>query len=221
MNERKLRAEFGLSQTRNHQRSETGAKREHDQGKEVAMNVSVISAQKLAELCKEGKTIDIVDVRTPMEYQEVHVLTARNVPLDRLDPGAVMEARNGSLEPLYLICRSGSRGRQACEKFIAAGYSNVVNVEGGTLACAEAGVPVVRGKKTISLERQVRIAAGSFVVLGILLGWLVHPAFLVLSAFVGAGLVFAGVTDTCGMGMLLARMPWNQVKKTSPTCCEG
>jgi rhodanese-related sulfurtransferase len=183
------------------------------------MNVSVISAQRLAELCKDGKTIDLIDVRTPMEYQEVHVLTARNVPLDRLDPGAVMEARNCSLEPLYLICRSGSRGRQACEKFIAAGYTNVANVEGGTLACAEAGVPVVRSQKTISLERQVRIAAGSLVVLGILLGWLVHPAFLALSAFVGAGLIFAGVTDTCGMGLLLARMPWNQVKETVPACC--
>jgi rhodanese-related sulfurtransferase len=183
------------------------------------MNVSVISAQRLAELCKDGKTIDLIDVRTPMEYRELHVLTARNVPLDQLDPGAVMHARNGSVEPLYLICRSGSRGRQACERFIAAGYSNVVNVEGGMLACAEAGVPVVRGRKTISLERQVRIAAGSLVVLGILLGWLVHPAFLVLSGFVGAGLVFAGVTDTCGMGLLLARMPWNQVKETAPACC--
>jgi hypothetical protein len=67
----------------------------------------------------------------------------------------------------------------------------------------------------IALERQVRIAAGSLV----LLGWLLHPAFLGLSAFVGAGLVFAGLTDTCGMGMLLARMPWNQVKETAPACC--
>ena len=78
-----------------------------------------------------------------------------------------MQARNGSQdEPLYVICRSGSRGRQACEKFLAAGFTNVVNVEGGTLACVEAGLPVVRGKKAISLERQVRIAAGSLVLLG-------------------------------------------------------
>ena len=62
----------------------------------------------------------------------------------------------------------------------------------------------------MSIERQVRVAAGMLVVLGVLLGWLIHPAFYILSAFVGAGLVFAGVTDTCGMGMLLARMPWNQ-----------
>lgn len=78
------------------------------------------------------------------------------------------------------------------------------------MACIEAGLPVTRGKKSMSLERQVRIAAGSLVLLGAGLGWWVHPAFVALSAFVGAGLVFAGLTDTCGMGMLIARMPWNQ-----------
>jgi rhodanese-related sulfurtransferase len=122
-----------------------------------------------------------------------------------------MQARNGSAtEPLYFICRSGSRGEQACEKFLRAGFPNVVNIEGGTVACEQAGLSVVRGSKAISLERQVRIAAGSLVFLGAALGWLVHPAFIWLSAFVGAGLVFAGVTNTCGMGMFLARMPWNQ-----------
>jgi rhodanese-related sulfurtransferase len=121
-------------------------------------------------------------------------------------------------EPLYLICRSGSRGQKACEKFLAAGFKNVVNVEGGTLAWAECGLPVVRGRKAMSLERQVRIAAGSLVLIGAVLAWLVHPAFLVLSALVGAGLVFAGITDTCGMGMLLARMPWNRVRESSVAC---
>jgi len=184
------------------------------------MSVPTINPQALAELCRGDKQIDLIDVRTPVEYREVHVAAARNVPLDRLDPAAVMRSRNGPEgEPLYVLCRSGSRGRQACEKFLAAGFPNVVNVEGGTLACVESGLPVVRGKKAISLERQVRIAAGLLVLLGAILGWLVHPAFVGLSAFVGAGLVFAGVTDTCGMGMLLARMPWNQVKGPAATCC--
>src|SRR5437588_2307126 len=178
------------------------------------MTVTTISPRQLADLSKTGK-IELIDVRTPVEFREVHVELARNVPLDRLDPAALIQARNESKdEPLYVICRSGSRGRQACEKFLAAGFTNVVNVEGGTLACVEAGLPVVRGKKAISLERQVRIAAGSLVLLGVLLGWLVHPALFGLSAFIGAGLVFAGITDTCGMAMMLARMPWNQVKDT-------
>jgi rhodanese-related sulfurtransferase len=183
------------------------------------MSVSTITPQQLAELCKSKGKLDVIDVRTPVEFREVHVEVARNAPLDKLDPATVMRSRNGSKdEPLYLICRSGSRGRQACEKFLAAGFTNVVNVEGGTLACIESGLPVVRGKQVISLERQVRIAAGLLVLLGVLLGWLVHPALIALSAFVGGGLVFAGVTDTCGMGLLLARMPWNRVK-VSEGCC--
>jgi rhodanese-related sulfurtransferase len=118
-------------------------------------------------------------------------------------------------QPLYVICHTGARGKQACEKFIAAGYENVINVAGGTKAWADAGLQVVRGKQTISVERQVRMAAGSLVLLGIGLAQL-HPAFLGLSAFVGAGLLFAGITDTCGMGILLARMPWNQVLGSRP-----
>ena len=183
------------------------------------MNITIITPQELADLCKDGKKIDLIDVRTPVEYREVHVEIARNVPLDQLDAAALMQACNGSAnESLYIICRSGSRGQQACEKFLKAGFSNVVNIEGGTMACVEAGLPVVRGQKAISLERQVRIAAGSLVLLGAIL-YFVHPAFIGLSAFVGAGLVFAGITDTCGMGMMLARMPWNQVKEAASPCC--
>ena len=184
------------------------------------MSITFIKPLELSELCKNGKKIDLIDVRTPVEYREVHVELARNVPLDQLDPTALMQARNGSVnDPLYFICRSGSRGQQACEKFIQAGFTNVVNIEGGTMACVEARLPVVRGKKTISLERQVRIAAGLFVLLGAVLGWFVHPAFVGLSAFVGAGLLFAGITDTCGMGMILARMPWNQCSPDSTSKC--
>jgi rhodanese-related sulfurtransferase len=187
----------------------------------IAMSIRTISPQRLADLCKSEK-IDLLDVRTAVEYRELHAADARNVPLDQLDPVAVMQARNGSKgAPLYVICRSGSRGRQACEKFLAASFTNVVNVEGGTLAWAECGLPVVRGKKAISLERQVRIAAGLLVLLGALVGWLVHPAFIALSAFVGAGLVFSGITDTCGMGLLLAKMPWNQVKDAPTNCCQA
>jgi len=179
------------------------------------MTLNTIDPPALAKLRSEGKKIELIDVRTPIEYQEVHLEIARNVPLDQLDPTALMKVRNGSGDdPLYLICRSGSRGQQACEKFVKAGFSNVVNVEGGTMACVEAGLPVVRGKKAISLERQVRIAAGSLVLLGVGLSF-VHPAFIGLSAFVGAGLVFAGITDTCGMGLMLARMPWNQIQATT------
>jgi rhodanese-related sulfurtransferase len=183
------------------------------------MSASTISPAKFAELRKEGKSIELIDVRTPVEFREIHVDIARNVPLDQLDPAALMKSRNGTAnEPLYVVCKSGSRGQMACEKFVKAGFDNVVNIEGGTTACAAAGLPVIRGKKAMSLERQVRIAAGSMVLLGVLGWWFFHPAFIGLSAFVGAGLVFAGLTDTCGMGMMLSKMPWNQVKDCSGSC---
>ena len=188
---------------------------------------AVISAVELKHLCDRGETPDLIDVRTPAEFREMHVATARNVPLDRLDPAALRrETSAGFGKPLYVICQKGGRGKQACEKLTAAGWTDVVNVEGGTLACESAGVPMVRGKKTISLERQVRIAAGALVLTGAVLALTVHPYFVGLSAFVGAGLMFAGITDTCGMAMCLARMPWNQVqvacatpKAGSTSCC--
>lgn len=183
------------------------------------MTLATITPRQLEERRQAG-SITLIDVRTPVEFREIHVEYARNVPLDRLDPAAIAPFRNGGPdEPLYVICRSGGRGQKACEKLLAAGIANVVNVEGGTTACVEAGLPVMRGRKAISLERQVRIAAGLLVLLGVALGWLVHPALLGLSAFVGAGLVFAGVTDFCGMGLLLARMPWNQCREEKPSTC--
>lgn len=170
-----------------------------------------ITSQELKALCEQGKKIELIDVRTPVEFREVHVDFARNIPLDQLDPQRVMQERaNGNSEPLYLICKSGARGQRACDLFVKAGFTHVVNIEGGTSACEQAGLPVVRGKKAISLERQVRIAAGSLVVLGVALSALISEWFLILPAFIGSGLVFAGVTDTCGMGMALARMPWNR-----------
>ncbi|HVX15355.1 MAG TPA: rhodanese-like domain-containing protein [Pirellulales bacterium] len=175
------------------------------------MSAATISPDGLARRHEEFHELELIDVRTPAEFEQVHVEFARNIPLDRIDPAAIMRARNGKAdEPLYFICHTGARAQKACEKLQQAGCANVVNVEGGTRAWDQAGLPVVRGKATMSLERQVRIAAGSLVLLGTGLGWFVHPAFFGLAAFVGAGLVFAGVTDTCGMGMLLARMPWNR-----------
>jgi rhodanese-related sulfurtransferase len=176
--------------------------------------MKAIPSREFQRLLGEQSDLAVLDVRTPAEFDEVHVAGARNVPLADLSPKALYEG--GTLpagKPVYLLCRSGARARQAAEKFAALGFDSAVVVEGGTLACVEAGMPVVRGtSKVISLERQVRIAAGSLVLVGVLGGYFVHPLLIWLAAFVGAGLVFAGVTDWCGMGLLLARAPWNQRK---------
>ncbi len=194
------------------------------------MTISVISPKQLQDRIQAGEPVHLIDVRTPAEFREVHVTVARNTPLESLNCGDVL-AKHPTNAALYVICRSGNRGKQACEKFTAAGCTNVVNVEGGTMAWDQAGYPVVRGKKAISLERQVRISAGFMVLAGSVLSF-VNPYWVGLSGFVGAGLMFAGITDTCGMGMILARMPWNQVGKSltvppvkncstnsGPSCC--
>jgi rhodanese-related sulfurtransferase len=181
--------------------------------------VATISPSSLADLRRRGDGVTLIDVRTPAEYDEVHVEGARNIPLDRLDPRAIATEHEGKSGPLYFVCKSGGRSQKACEQMIAAGIRDVVSVEGGTAACEAAGIGVARsGRKVMSLDRQVRICAGGLVVLGAVLGHFVNPAWHAVSAFIGAGLVFAGLTDTCGMAMMLAKMPWNQVRGAA-TCC--
>ena len=180
----------------------------------MSATIQSITPTELNDVLQRDPAAVLIDVRTPAEFREVHATVARNIPLDQLTTQDV-----AGKESVYVICRSGTRGQKACEKLMSGGCGQVVNVEGGTSAWEAAGLPVVRGKKTISLERQVRIAAGSLVVVGALLSWFWMPGFIWLSAFVGAGLVFAGITDTCGMGMMLAKMPWNQVRDGS--CCSS
>ena len=150
----------------------------------------------------------LVDVRTPAEFEEAHIEGSVLRPLSNLDVTEVARLAEGK-EECILVCRSGNRARQAAEKLASSGIGSVKVLEGGVQAWEASGLPLRRGRRTISLERQVRIAAGTLVLIGVLLGYFVHPAWIALAAFVGAGLVFAGVTDTCGMGLLLARMPWN------------
>lgn len=178
--------------------------------------VDTISPAALAEIRRRGEAFDLIDVRTPAEYGEAHVDGARNVPLDRLDAKAIAAERTGRPGTLYVVCKSGGRSKQACEKLLASGLTAVASVEGGTAACEAAGLRLIRGRKAMSLERQVRICAGGLVVLGVALAWFTQtPAWTLLSGFIGAGLVFAGITDTCGMAMMLAKMPWNQAPRNA------
>jgi sulfur dioxygenase len=169
-----------------------------------------VSAQQLAVLAGSGK-LHILDVRTPGEFASLRIAGSVNVPFERLDPPALL-ARFGADTPLYCVCQTGTRSQLAADRLRAAGFTNVVHVDGGTNAWTSADLPLLRGERSvISLERQVRIAAGLISVLGIIAGALIHPAGYVVSALVGAGLLYAGVTNTCGMSMVLARLPWNQV----------
>ena len=183
--------------------------------------VTTISCQEFAPLSRKGG-FDLIDVRTPMEFYEVHAVGSLNAPLDTLNPEMIMASRGErAKDPLYVICRSGGRSAQACSAFVKAGFDNVINVDGGTLAWVAAGLPTNRGtKKMISLERQVRICAGIIIVIGTILAtfslW-----FLVIPGFMGAGLTFAGLSNTCGMGMILAKMPWNKSLKVQDCSAGG
>jgi len=181
---------------------------------------STITCEEFAPLSKKGG-FDMIDVRTPMEFYEVHAVGSLLAPLDTLNPERIMASRGArATEPLYVICRSGSRSAQACAAFEKAGFANVVNINGGTLAWVAAGLPINRGtKKMISLERQVRICAGLIIVVGTIAA-IFSPWLLIVPGFIGAGLTFAGLSNTCGMGMILAKMPWNKSPNT-PGCSGG
>jgi len=114
----------------------------------------------------------------------------------------------------YLLCRSGSRALGAAERLERMGFSDIRVIEGGLTAWEAAGKSVIQGgSKVWGLERQVRFAAGFLVLSGLVLAGVAYPGWAFLSGFVAAGLVFSAVTDTCGMAMVLARMPWNRSKR--------
>ena len=177
-----------------------------------------ISPRALYTKMTAGEPLALIDVRTPREYRAVHVPGAVLESLDSLDP--VRVSQHLPVEgQLYVLCQTGTRARQAINRLEKAGFGRCVLVEGGTAEWLQEGLPVERQKVTsISLERQVRIAAGALVLAGTVLGIFWNRFFLGLPVFVGGGLVFAGITDTCGLGMLLARMPWNRAGAKSCEC---
>lgn len=150
----------------------------------------------------------ILDVRTPAEFENVHIPGSYNVPLDNLK-----EHRNELLrhldETVVLVCLSGGRAEQAEQALAEAGLTGVRVLEGGMAAWQASGAPVTRGRQTWELERQVRLGAGSMVLASILAST-VSPKLKWLAAGVGTGLVTAALTNSCAMGMLLSKAPWNQ-----------
>jgi rhodanese-related sulfurtransferase len=174
----------------------------------------VLKPQELAELLRSRPDVRLLDVRTPGEYESAHIPGAYNVPLDTLGEHAA-EIRATVNEPVVLICQSGARARRAEEALKECSMVNLHVLEGGVNGWIAAGEPVNRGVARLTLERQVRILAGGLVAVGAILALVLNPYWALLPAFVGSGLVFAGVTDTCGMAMVLSRLPYNR-----PASCD-
>jgi len=170
-----------------------------------------LTAAELDEAQRAG-TVTLVDVRSPAEFESVHIPGSYNVPLDQLSEHRAEFGAVGS--PLVLVCRSGMRARQAEQSLAEADIPRLHVLDGGMMAWEHAGLVVTRGRQAWSIERQVRAIAGGLVLAGTLGSVLLWPPLLYLAMFVGAGLLFAGVTGTCMMGLLLARMPWNRAAAT-------
>jgi rhodanese-related sulfurtransferase len=181
-----------------------------------------IAPRELHRRMTEGFPIELLDVRTPAEHAALHVSGTRLLPLDKLDAAAFLMNRGRSGVPLYVLCQSGSRAAKAIEKLQRAGFEGCVQVEGGIGAWVEAGLPVERGEgKLLPLMRQVQIAVGIVSATGAALALGVNVHFAIIPLVTGCGLLFAGLTGTCGLALLLARMPWNrQGNCPSNSCCE-
>lgn len=179
-----------------------------------AMNASVTSLpadltpQALDAWLSTGNAVQIVDLRPGVEYRGARIHGARHLPFHRL------ARESGELDtsvPVVLVCQAGVRSAEARDRLFQAGRQDVTHVTGGMNAWIATGLPVERDPHAPwAIDRQVRVGAGGLVLAGVLLGVAVHPAFHALSAFIGAGLIFAGATNWCGMSLLLARAPWNR-----------
>ncbi len=178
-----------------------------------------ITPRQLHDRILKEEKLQLLDVRSHAEHAAVHVPGVQLTPLGEIDADTFThESGFAKDQPLYIFCASGNRAKHAADRLSKLGYAQCQVVEGGTEAWVKAGLPVNRGTTAmVSLENQVRIAAGGIVLTGVLLTQFVNPAFIWLSGFVGVGLLISGFTDWCGMGMLIARMPWNQ--RGGGDCC--
>ncbi|WNC52889.1 MULTISPECIES: rhodanese-like domain-containing protein [unclassified Thermosynechococcus] len=167
----------------------------------------LISAAELHDALQRQQVL-LIDVREPSEYNNAHIPGALLCPLANVKE---LEPACNSDTPVVLYCESGRRSRMACEILASRGFANLKNLEGGIQRWKQGGYPITGAVSApISLMRQVQIVAGSLILSGVLLGFAVHPGFFFLAGFVGAGLVFAGVTGVCTLARLLALLPFNR-----------
>lgn len=158
--------------------------------------------------------LTVVDVRTPAEYASGHLPGALNVPLDRLAQAVPALREAAGRGELLVVCQSGNRSASARARLAAEGVP-VLDLDGGTAGWAARGHALDRpegapAKPVWAMDRQVRLVAGSLVLIGLALGLLVHPAFQLLSAGIAGGLVFSALTNTCGMAVMLGKLPYNR-----------
>ncbi|MEN6384861.1 MAG: MBL fold metallo-hydrolase [Phycisphaerales bacterium] len=173
-----------------------------------AVQIEMIKPADAAKILKTDSNAKILDVRSQQEISQIRLENSLNVPINEFSMrmGELVNAKNNFL----VLCHSGNRAAMAADMLMQSGIHNVKVIQGGIAQWQKDKLPVIKGIGGVSLERQVRTIAGSLVLIGVILAWLVHPAFMIISALVACGLVFAGLTDNCMMGMLLMKLPYNK-----------
>jgi rhodanese-related sulfurtransferase len=180
-----------------------------------------ISPTALSALLGTGSAQELLDVRTSPEYASAHVPGTKSIPLDELNTETFL-AQHKPGTPIYVLCQAGQRAAKAIEQLERAGCDDCVLVEGGTQAWIDAGLSVHRGaSKVLPLMRQVQIVVGSLSAAGAILALVVNSWFAVVPLLLGCGLLFAGITGTCGMALILAWMPWNRGQNSCSHCCNA
>lgn len=181
------------------------------------MSIQTIDVNELSNRMKQDAHAILIDVRSPAEYDAAHVDRSVLLPLDRLAAVQVEALRHGDDAPVYVMCKAGVRADQACRKLAAEGVGNLVLVTGGLDAWRGQGLPVICGKPAgMPVMQQVQLTIGTAVVAGAALAWFINPAWVVLCAAMGAGMMMAGMTGLCPLASLIGAMPWN---KATESCC--
>ena len=173
-----------------------------------ASSIEMISPGEAAKILKNDSQSKILDVRSAMEVSQTHIDNSINIPMDMIS--AKIGELSQSKQNYLVLCHSGNRAAMAADMLMQSGIHNVKVIEGGIARWEKEKLPVIKGPGGISLERQVRVIAGSLILTGIILAWLVNWGAIFISVFVAGGLVYAGITDNCLMGMLLMKLPYNK-----------
>ncbi len=180
--------------------------RVNQQGTAIALEMVLPKAA--AMLTSQNAQVKLLDVRSSLEFSQEHIKDSINVPLDSL--AGRLDELSRSAYTYIVLCRTGNRSPMAADMLVQSGMQGIKVMEGGITAWQRAKLPVIKGQGGISLERQVRVIAGCMVLSGIILSRMVHPGFIGISLFVAGGLIYAGLTDSCLMGMLLMKLPYNK-----------
>jgi glyoxylase-like metal-dependent hydrolase (beta-lactamase superfamily II) len=188
-----------------------------------AAALEMISPKDALALAGKDPQAKLLDVRSVLEFSQAHIKDSVNVPIDMLS--VKINDLSQSKQSFIVLCRTGNRSPMAADMLLQSGIHGVKVMQGGMTRWQKEGLPIIKGEGGISLERQVRLIAGSLVLLGILLAWLAHWAFIFISVFICCGLIFSGLTDNCLMGMLLMKLPYNKklyrTKLGGGTCAMG